>query len=134
MVATCARTHGLKTDIFALDAIRITPYRLWAWPTLNGWRSRETNAGWNARPTYLDTGTMGAMAVNKWCQICLGPRKSGKLSFLFCDDCRNMIAKHRDYYRDNRKPGSYWFPWAREKTRAKRAANILKYGDNENYD
>lgn len=55
-------------------------------------------------------------------------RKGGDLSYLFCDECRDMIARHKDYS-NHSKPAGYWYPWAREKAKVRRALNMLEYGD-----
>lgn len=60
------------------------------------------------------------------CSICLGP-KTGD-SILFCEDCGSLISQDPGHTK-TRVPSSVWWPWVREKTRVKRAANILKYGE-----
>ena len=68
------------------------------------------------------------MTEEEKCSICLGP-KTGD-GFLFCEDCASLISQDSGRTKV-RVPSSMWWPWVREKTKEKRAANILKYGGGE---
>ena len=63
----------------------------------------------------------------KRCTMCWGMTTGLNI---MCEECLGMFP-HEGKTKSNAVNSSYWWEWGKEKTRGRRAANILKYGDIE---